>query len=190
MAIVWVAISINIRHEQSMTTTPKRPWNVRYFGNRSTTFSWTSLTSIFEENDRKIKGEKSCAGELGNGTSGLFSKLPNFCEPNHNDDERQNFNRLHIQLSSQDISHISHLNTIHIYPCPVFCLFFPFKFSITRWQVEQKKAFTKWLTVVPKSPLRAPLFSTFGHNIFFSNPATLQHSKVERNSPTNNIHIV
>ena len=78
MAIVWVAISINIRHEQSMTTTPKRPWNVRYFGNRSTTISWTSLTSIFEENDRKIKGEKSCAGELGNGTSGLFSKLPNF----------------------------------------------------------------------------------------------------------------
>ena len=77
--------------------------------------------------------------ELGNGTSGLFSKLPNFCEPNHNDDERQNFNRLHIQLSSQDISHISHLNTIHIYPCPVFCLFFPFKFSITRWQVEHKK---------------------------------------------------
>ena len=55
---------------------------------------------------------------------------------------------------------------------------------------SKKKAFTKWLTVVPKSPLRAPLFSTFGHNIFFSNPATLQHSKVERNSPANNIHIV
>ena len=45
MAIVWVAISINIRHEQSMTTTPKRPWNAGYFGNRFTTFSWTSLTS-------------------------------------------------------------------------------------------------------------------------------------------------
>ena len=190
MAIVWVAISINIRHEQSMTTTPKRPWNVRYFGNRSTTISWTSLTSIFEENDRKIKGEKSCAGELGNGTSGLFSKLPNFCEPNHNDDERQNFNRLHIQLSSQDISHISHLNTIHIYPCPVFCLFSLSSLVLQGGKWSKKKAFTKWLTVVPKSPLRAPLFSTFGHNIFFSNPATLQHSKVERNSPANNIHIV
>ena len=138
MAIVWVAISINIRHEQSMTTTPKRPWNVRYFGNRSTTISWTSLTSIFEENDRKIKGEKSCAGELGNGTSGLFSKLPNFCEPNHNDDERQNFNRLHIQLSSQDIFSyfpFEYGRLIHIYSiCILSFLSIQVYFS-TRWQV-------------------------------------------------------
>ena len=81
--------------------------------------------------------------ELGNGTSGLFSKLPNFCEPNHNDDERQNFNRLHIQLSSQDISHISHLNTIHIYPCPVFCLFSLSSLVLQGGKWSKKKAFTK-----------------------------------------------